>query len=79
MPGTDFYNGMPQGASPTGFQSRSAEFSGGVSGGGSTHTVQQSAPTSFMPTSVLTNPLRPVEGQSQTTYDQNRVLHMAQA
>jgi len=57
-------------------QSRTAEFSSGatgLTGQGSTHSVQQMAPTSYSPTSVL-SPLPVNNGMSTTTYNQNRAL-----
>ena len=57
-------------------QSRSAEFSSGatgLTGQGSTHTVQQMAPTSYSPTSVL-SAFPGHSGMSATTYNQNRAL-----
>lgn len=76
MPGTDYRNGMPMGMAPGGYQSRTAEFSGGAFGGGSTtHSMQQSAPTSFVPSGVLNSIPNP-NGESMATYDQNRILRM---
>ena len=57
-------------------QSRTAEFSSGATGligQGSTHTVQQMAPTNYSPSSVL-SPLGNSNGMSATTYQQNRAL-----
>lgn len=74
MPGTDYRNGMPIGATPVQYQSRSAEFSSGIAGGGTTHSVQQFAPQSYQPNSVL-NPINgSSNGQSATTYNANRIL-----
>ncbi len=58
-------------------QSRTAEFSYGATGlvgQGSTHTVQQMAPTGYSPTSVLSPISGNPNGMSATTYSQNRAL-----
>ena len=75
MSGTDYRNGMPMGVSPSQVPaSRTAEFSGGVAGGGSTHTVQQAAPTAYKPSSVISPIESQPNGQSSTTYSANRIL-----
>lgn len=75
MPGTDYRIGMPMesGGSPITF-SRNAEFSSGITGGGTAHTVQQFAPTRYRPSSVLSPLEGSSNGQSMTTYAQNRIL-----
>lgn len=75
MAGSDNYIGMPQGVSPSQMPySRSAEFSSGISGGGTTHTMQQNAPTTYTPSSVISPIKGSPNGQSPTTYDANRIL-----
>lgn len=80
MPGTDNRIGMPMGVSPQQMPaSRSAEFSSGTSGNGTTtHSVQQMPSRGYVPSSVLS----PVEGnpngQSSSTYSANKVLHYYQ-
>jgi hypothetical protein len=57
-------------------QSRTAEFSSGatgLTGQGSTHTIQQMSPVGYSPTSVL-SPLPGLNGMSATTYSANRAL-----
>lgn len=57
-------------------QSRSAEFSSGatgLTGRGTAYSVQQGAPSSYSPTSVL-SPLPNPNGMSTSTYNQNRAL-----
>jgi hypothetical protein len=59
-------------------QSRTAEFSSGatgLTGQGSTHSVQQMAPTSYSPSSVLSPLASNPNGMSSTTYSQNRALN----
>lgn len=58
-------------------QSRTAEFSSGATGlvgQGTTHTVQQMAPQSYSPSSVLSPLGSTPNGMSSTTYQQNRAL-----
>jgi len=58
-------------------QSRTAEFSSGatgLTGQGSTHSVQQMAPKSYSPSSVLSPLEGNPNGMSATTYQQNRAL-----
>lgn len=75
MPGTDYRNGSPLGSTPMQYQSRSAEFSSGISGvGGSTYSVQQNAPTGYMPSSVLSPIGGNTNGQSPSTFNANRTL-----
>jgi len=74
MAGTDYHNGMPMGASPSQLpSSRTAEFSSGISGGGSTHSVQQVAPTSYQPSSVLSPIASNPNGQSESTQSASRI------
>ena len=74
MPGTDYRNGA-------GFQSRTAEFNGAISGNsGANYQVKQSPPPSaggYMPSSVLDTASLggSMNGQSPTTYNQNRTLN----
>lgn len=76
MPGTVNHTGMPMGVSPSQMPfSRSAEFSSGMVGGGTVHTAQQSAPTSYQPASVLSPVQGNPNGESPTTYSQNRILN----
>jgi len=75
MPGTEYRVGMP--ASPSGSTmptSRVAEFSSGITGGGSTHSIQQMAPHDYFPSSVLSPIQGSINGQSTATYQQNRIL-----
>lgn len=68
------YNGMPDGVSPDKLPvSRSAEFSAGTSGGGSTHSVQQTPPLAYTPQSVI-SALPNNNGQSDNTFTANKVL-----
>jgi len=53
--------------------SRTAEFSSGISGG-SVHSAQQSAPKSYLPSSVLSPVTGSINGESPATYQQNRIL-----
>lgn len=58
-------------------QSRTAEFSSGATGlvgQGTTHTVQQAAPQSYSPSSVLSPLGNTTNGMSSATYQQNRAL-----
>lgn len=58
-------------------QSRTAEFSSGATGmvgQGSTHSVQQMAPKSYSPSSVISPLASNPNGMSATTYQQNRAL-----
>jgi hypothetical protein len=60
-------------------QSRTAEFSSGATGmvgQGTTHTVQQSAPQNYSPSSVLSPLGSTSNGMSSTTYQQNRALSL---
>jgi hypothetical protein len=74
MPGTDYRNGMPIGDFQ--YQSRTAEFSGGVSGGGNVHSVQQFTPQSYQPSSVLNPTSGSSNGMSDQTYSANRILNL---
>ena len=67
--------GLPYGVSPSKIpESRSEEFSSGVTGGGSTHSVQQLPPMQYTPRSVIDPVVPPPNGESATTYDASRVL-----
>lgn len=74
------YNGMPAGVNPSqGTPSRVAEFSGGISGGGSTHPLQGVHPDAlpsapYKPSGVLSPVAGSGIGQSASTYSANRVL-----
>lgn len=60
----------------TEYNSRTAEFSSGITGGGSAHTVQQQAPTQYVPSSVLSSiPGNNSNGQNPDTFQQNRILN----
>lgn len=81
MPGTEYRTSTP--GSPSGSQfpldrsfpsSRTAEFHSGMTGGGSAHTIQQSAPEHYFPSSVLSPIQGSINGESPETYQQNRIL-----
>lgn len=76
MPGTEYRASMP--ASPSSStmpSSRIAEFSSGITGGGgSVHTIQQTAPKDYFPPSVMTPIQGSSNGQNPATYQQNRIL-----
>lgn len=60
-------------------QSRTAEFSSGatgMTGQGSTYSIQQMAPKSYSPSSVLSPLQSNPNGMSATTYQQNRALSL---
>lgn len=66
------YNGMPRGVTPDKMPvSRSGEFSAGISGGGGTH---RPTPTPYTLSSVLSPVTGNSNGQSDTTFTQNKVL-----